>query len=245
MFRLILTIALVCVFLPSEAEITSGVTSVHLGPDKQQTCILNDGTYIECGLPVGQWIPIAIYIPSSKPFFDLTAQLKVGDQLIDLNGITIGKVTSNRINAMPLHNTVSNTYQLRITGYILISNIQENSIPENILSNLINTNIKELEYTIFESFIQKYGFYEIDCFIETLPQYKVYFYYVGYYWGNNIHLIFENNRLAAVLHTRAMDVIDFESTKTPENNLLWLKKSDIKAKKKFLELYQKKYEMIE
>jgi len=58
---------------------------------------------------------------------------------------------------------------------------------------------------------------------------------------NNIHLVFENQNLIAVLHTRELELPDAKNFQVGDQDLLWLKSNSERERSSFIKNYQKKY----
>lgn len=245
MRRIVILGYLIFFFSICKAELTKGTTIVYLGINKGVSLILYDSVSIDCDNPEGDWEDIVVYVPSTKAFFDGTKKLKKGDTLVDSAGRKIGEVISDSIEYMPRGDRTLNTYDLRIEGFILTKNIRLSSTPEYQLEGIIKANKDDLLLGVFKPFLSKWGFYRIDTILKIFP-YQDYFFYVDYFWDNNMHLIFDrSNRLVAILYTRNLENMGFEVIKMQQCNVLWVNKDDKEGKKQFIEKYKKIYETPE
>lgn len=226
--------------LTGRCEVTKGLSNVLLEPNGQDSFSLTDGVEIICGIPNKQWVEMIVYVPSTKDYFDGTKKLKKGDLLLDQAGNKVCEILSDSVKYMPMHNTTENKYLLRLEGFILLKNIQDTSIRENRLKNFLDANKNVLTYEQLKNFIQQFSFYKVDDFLNS-KKYDCYFYYADYFWDNNIHLVFENGNLIAVLHTRDIELLEVKDIQLHQTNLLWLKTNSDKERVSFAKTYNKVY----
>jgi len=242
----IIIISFLCLLIVStcNAEITKGITQVYLKQGGDISFILSDNVKIECGEITGKWQAVVIYLPSKKEYFDGVIKVRKGDSLYDSSGNKLGYVVSDKIDAMPLHNTASNSYLLRFSGYILTTNTRPTSIIENELSELVISNKKKLNYNVFRKFITDYGLTKYSDEIDKLysPNISYVVWYDSYIGGPSVfrlQLIFNHDKLVAIFHGNNLKKTGFPEIKTTNNNLLWLKNSNLLEMRKFAKDYDR------
>lgn len=238
-YSLLILIGVVTSF-PCRSEITKGFSKILLKPNGQVSFSLTSGVKIICGIPKGQWEEMAVYLSSTREYFQGKKKLKKGDVLTDSEGNKICIILSDSVEYMPMHNTENGEYLVRLSGYVRLQNIQASSIPENVLEDLLISKKNILTLDELKNFIQKFHFYKVEDFLDT-KKYNCYFYYADYFEENNIHLFFENQNLIAVLHTRELQLPGAKNFQVGDQDLLWLKSNSEKERSNFIKNYQKDY----
>lgn len=232
----------------SHAEKTNGIINVYFKPGEAASFKLDGNVNIDCGTPDGKWEMIVIYLPAKKEYFDGKIKIKKGDPIMDSNGRRIGIILSDQIDAMPMHNTVDNSYIMRLAGYITTDNVQPASVMENELAQIINSNKKNLSFEIFKKFISDFKLTrwkdDLDKYYPANINYVVWYdSYIGSGAVFRIHLIFSHQKLIAILHPAEIKNTGFAEIKTNMNNLMWLKNDNITEMKKMANTYHKIYEV--
>lgn len=235
-------------FLYSNAEITKGTINVYDKSKKEIVFKLYDNTKIECGDFEGKWQSMVIYLPSTKAYFKANIKLKKGDALIDYSGRKIGYVVSNSVDATPLYSQSDNSYQMRYAGYITANDVRQETVPENILENIITSNRKHLVYRNFKEFIAQFGLksYKDDVDKKYPPNRSYVLSYDIYVVSNavfRIQLIFNKDNLVAILHSRKLNVTGFNDLRLQYNHLLWAKNRNEKEMRDFAKTYHQTYEV--
>jgi hypothetical protein len=238
-YSLLILIGVVTSF-PCRSEITKGFSKILLKPNGEVSFSLTSGVKIICGIPKGQWEEMAVYLSSTREYFHGKKKLKKGDVLTDSEGNKICIILSDSVEYMPMHNTENGEYLVRLSGYVRLQNIQASSIPENVLKDLLISKKNILTFDELKTFIQKFHFYKVEDFLDA-KKYNCYFYYADYFSENNIHLVFENQNLIAVLHTRELKLPGTQNFQIADQDLLWLKSNSEKERSNFVKNYQKDY----
>jgi len=246
--KIILPLLLVLFFAKGHAEITNGTINVYYKSKKEIAFKLFDNVKIECGDPEGKWISMVIYLPSQKELYKPNIKLKKGYSLVDSTGKKIGYVVSDSIDIMPLGSKSQNLYQMRFAGYIKAEDVRPSTVPENVLQQLINSNKTNLNFDYFKSFITDFGLrYYMDEIDKKYPSNKSYVLWHDTYVVSNavfrFQLIFNNDKLVAILHSRKLTIVGFKDIKLQKNYLLWTKNNDQKEMNDFIKTYHKIYEV--
>jgi hypothetical protein len=244
----ILLLLLVLFNLNADAEITNGTTNVYYQSKKEIAFKLFDNVKIECGDPEGKWVSMVIYLPSTKELYKPNVKLKKGYSLIDSTGKKIGYVVSDSIDVMPLYSKSQNLYQIRFAGYIKAEDVRSSTVPENILQQLINSNSANLNFNSFKRFITDFGLsYYKDEMDKKYPPNKSYvLWHDTYVFSDAVfrfQLIFNKDKLVAILHSRKLSINGFKDTKLQKNYLLWTKNNNQKEMNGFIKTYHKIYEV--
>jgi hypothetical protein len=234
--------------LKASAEITNGIVNVYHKSKTQIAFKLFDNVKIECGDPEGKWLSIVIFLPSKKEFYKPNLKLKKGYSLIDSTGKKIGYVVSDSIDVTPLYSKHNNLYQLRFAGYIKAIDVRPSSILETELQNLFNSSSTDLSYNSFKKFIADFKLRhyktEID---ESYPSNNSYVLWYDPYVVSNavlrVQLIFDKDKLVAILHSRKLKITRFKDIKLERNYLLWIKNNDEKELANFIKTYRKIHEV--
>jgi hypothetical protein len=246
--RIYLSILFILSFIVSKAEITNGVTNVYFKPGKNIAFRLYNNVKIECGAPDGKWQSIVIYLPSKKGYFDSQIKVKKGDPIIDSTGKKIGYIVSDQIDAMPMYDKIANSYTMRLAGYIIKDDVKANSILENELAQIINSNKKDLSINSFKRFISNFELvkYKDDLDKKYPSDINYVLWYDTYVTAPTvfrIQLIFSHEKLIAIFHATEIKNTGFLEMKTNTNNLMWIKNNNSTEMKKMANAYHKIYEV--
>lgn len=248
LINITLLLLFLLIYFKAGAEITHGTIDVYYKSKKQVAFKLFDNVKINCGDPEGKWISIMILLPSSKKFYVPDIKLKKGYSLIDSTGKKIGYVVSDSIDIMPMYSKTTNRYEMRFAGYITANDVRPSSVPENELCQIIKSNSTNLNFNVFKKFINEGGLtYYKDEIDKKYPHNKSYVvWYDPYVTANAIfrfQLIFNNDKLVAVFHSRKLVVTGYKDVKLRANYLLWAKNKDEKEMNAFIKTYRNIYEV--
>jgi hypothetical protein len=246
--KIIVPLLLVLFYLKAGAEITKGTINVYYKSKKEIAFKLFDNVKIECGDPEGKWISMVIYLPSAKEFYKPNIRLKKGYNLIDSTGKKIGYIVSDSIDIMPLYSKSQNLYQMRFAGYIKAEDVRPLTVPENVIQQLINSNSTNLNFNTFKQFINDFGLrYYKDEMDKKYPPNKSYVLWHDTYVVSDavfrFQLIFNKDKLVAILHSRKLNIVGFKDIKLLKNYLLWTKNSNEKEMNGFIKTYHKIFEV--
>jgi hypothetical protein len=214
-----------------KAERTKGITRVYFKPNSDVSFVLFDNVPIDCGDIEGKWQSMVIYLPSTKDYFTGVKKMRKGDPLFDSTGRKIGYIASDKIDLMPQGSTVDHSFDIRLAGYIVDSNIDVASVPERQLEQLILSNKNSLTYANCARFMAEFRFERHekhkDEIEEANPQLRSYEYYFDSYIGGptiiRLQFLFHNNDLVAIFHGRSFRKMGYKDIRLGHNNLLWLK----------------------
>jgi hypothetical protein len=246
--KIILLSLLVLFCLKTNAEITNGAINVYYKSKKEIAFKLFDNVKIQCGDPKGKWLSMVIYLPSQKELYKANIKLKKGYSLIDSTGKKIGYVVSDLIDVMPLYSKSQNLYQIRFAGYIKAEDVRSSTVPENALQQLINSNNSNLNFNYFKGFITDFGLsYYSDEIDKKYPPNKSYVLWYDTYVVSDavfrFQLIFDKDKLVAILHSRKLAIVGFKDNKLQKNYLLWTKNNNQKEMDDFIKTYHKIYKL--
>jgi hypothetical protein len=223
----LLTLPLLLTIDSAKAEFTKGTTRIYFQPGGEVSAVLFDHVYIDCGNLLGNWREMVVYIPSSKAVFKGERKMKKGDPLLDSAGRQIGYIASDAINLMPQGSIAANVFQIRIIGYVADSNIDQASVPEFQLQQLVANNKDNLTLDVFKDFMTAHRFRKYDELEEAVPQYDIYDcdFDLGVAGPTlcRLQFVFRGQQLVAVLHGLPLTCPGF--TDTPllkRHHLLWL-----------------------
>jgi hypothetical protein len=198
-----------------------------------------------------KWQSIVIYLPSTSDYFEGKKSIKRGQALIDSAGRKIGYVVSaDSIDFMPLGSKEAKVYQMRLAGYITQTDVEPATVPENDLESLIASNKAKLDYSVFKKFISRFGLrnFKDDIDEKYPPNISYVLYYDTYVSADavfRIQLVFRNNKLVAVFHSRNFDSAGFSDIKMQVTHLLWVKNHNVKEMKAYARAYHKIYEVCD
>ena len=240
--RYLIFLASFCSFVSiNKAETTKGNINVLFANKQNISFVLFDSVNINCGKIEGELISMALYLPSTKEYFDGIKRLKKGDALIDSNGKKIGEVISDSIQYSPLGSAKTNTYLLRISGFIHPNDVQSTTVPEYELEKNILQNKNNLLFIHFQHLISEFKFEKTTYFSSFGYPNSYLLRYDSYLGHIRIFLVFKRNQLVAILHDRELKDLGLEDIKLETINLLWVS-GNADKKKKFINRYKEIYE---
>lgn len=213
--KYILALLLGFFFLTIKAETINGPANIRIEPNKKILFSLNDGVDVDCTELKNDWFKIGIQVRITSEQYEKNLQLKKGEKLITLEGKVIGEVLLD----LPASSGYSWTYGgapdnpqiygMTIFGFTHKSNIYKNSIPENPLLDLIEKNKNNLNLDNFKGFISSFHFTKAGLLKEIYPSLTEYMIDENIIDDpspmDRIRLIFENETLIAIIHTRPLN----------------------------------------
>jgi hypothetical protein len=137
---------------------------------------------------------------------------------------------------------------MRFAGYITAKDVRPSSVPENELQQIVKSNSTKLNFSVFKKFINEVGLtYHKDGIEKKYPHNKSYVVWYDPYVISNatfrFQLVFNNDKLVAIFHSRKLVVTGFKDTKLRGNYLLWVKNKDEKEMDAFINTYRKIHEV--
>ena len=207
----------------AKSEVIDGPANFRVSPRGTILFTLKDGQHVECGEFKNGWYKVSITIKISKQQFDKRYSVKKGDKLFDLKGNYIAVALSD----VPDDNTGLSTYAMEIFGFVPGSNIKPGSIPEINFERAFQQNIKCLQLDSLNHFLKKEHYIQTDILKKVLPQCTEYTVYestvVDPSPGFRIGLIFENNQLIAVEHSRHLKIGNYREFEIIQNKLFLIR----------------------
>lgn len=242
---------LTCCFfvLSGNAERTRGMTRIYFKPNAEVSFVLFDNAFVDCGNIERKWQSIVIYLPSTKDYFTGVKKMKNGDPLFDSAGKKIGYIASDKLDFRQEQSSVDHSYDMRLAGYIIDSNINRASVPERQLEQLILSNKTSLTYGNFKKFMSDLRFQRHENNKDQLelenPQLRSYVYYFDSYIGGptifRLQFLFHHDDLVAIFHGRPLQKMGFKDIRLGNNYLLWLKNEKDPELQQLLHSYKRLY----
>lgn len=249
-FTIITLILLLSIDL--SAEMINGPANIRLEPQKDIIVSLYDSVEVRCTELRDNWYQIVFTIKVSEDVFENQKDIKKGEKLIDFDGNIIGIA----INDIPL--TTSSSWSsggapgnpkrcgMDIYGYTHNDNIYNWSIPENPLNKIIFENKNSLTLKTLNKFINDFKFENYGLLKNLAPSLTEYMIYENDIDDpspiDRIRLIFEGQKLIAIVHSRNLNTTDFKTVNIQREMKLTIftlpKNMD---EKKFIEINNKAY----
>ncbi|MFT6746025.1 MAG: hypothetical protein ACJAZ2_000363 [Glaciecola sp.] len=189
-------------------EVIDGPANIRENLDGKISFELYDGVSIQTTKIKNNWYQIGQFFPISKNQYD-QGKLIQGDYIITNEGDTLGKA----VVEVPFwtHGISEDGPYAFIAGYTHKKNINPNSIVENQLVKIIQDG--KISLSEFKPFIDTLGFQRDDRFMH----YDSYFIYENWITdpspGYRILLLFEQDSLAGIMHTRHLPLVDLKPQK--------------------------------
>jgi len=212
-YKFLLIILLLASYL-AKAEVIDGPANFRAKPNGQILISLTDGQNVESGLLKNGWFEISVAIKITKRQFDNGYNVKKGDKLIDfytnkLIGVALADISASICRTSSYGDKAN---EMEILGYVSKSNIKPNSIPENAIDSAIKKKIFQLQYDSLKSFLLNEEYKKESLIKKTLPQLTEYCIYestvVDPSPGYRVGMIFENNELIAIEHSRPLKIVN-------------------------------------
>jgi hypothetical protein len=169
---------------------------------------LNDGVDVQCGTEKNRGYTISVIIKITKAQFDKGLTIKKGHKLIDVKNKVIGVAVMDILGDMTNpYSYGPDTFVMEIFGFVNKNSVDIKSIPENVLNTFINSKTP-LTLDAFKGFI-KLNDYRTDDLLENyFPKLVAFSISESTVEdpspSDRIRLIFENNKLLAVAHSREL-----------------------------------------
>lgn len=191
---------------PVIGERIDGPANIRSKPNGKVLFSLNDWTLVEATEFDKDWCRVLVGAEIPESEFGLDSMVK--GRKLKVNGVVVGEVIeTHEVSSASGYKTWAYMY-----GYTHRNNIYSNTIIENVLLNKIES--PEFDLTSWKEFINKF---ELDTI-----NYKEFDGLTGYYnYENSIEdpspgyrvvLLFENNSLIGVIHSRKLNISSFKTT---------------------------------
>lgn len=219
MKKYLLGLMLGLISISAFAEKIDGPANIRTEPKGELKFSLNDKVDIECTEFKNDWCEILVTIKLTKEQYNTNPLIfKKGTKLYNLQGKEIGetlvdlkvssKMTTGGAPGVP------NWYASELYGYTFKSNIRPESIVEPILTDLIKLNKSNLTFEILKNHLTEFQY--TDGLV--IPDYDFLTTYMIYENSiddpsplDRIRLVFENDALIAIIHSRELDLPDFKT----------------------------------
>jgi hypothetical protein len=200
-------------FTMTKAETLLGLSNIRIAPNKDVIIVLNDKVNIDCSKPDGDWYNTIIRVKATKINYEKQISLKKGDKLIDWNnkeiGIVIKDIPMEISSIWTSGGAPGNPERFGIDIYCCINKlyIDTNSIVENQVAEITKNDLN-LDYDSFKTLIKDFKFDEVANLKSNYPNLIEYSILDSYYDApsDRIRLIFDNNKLIAIVFTRKLDI---------------------------------------
>jgi hypothetical protein len=190
---------------------------------------LNDNVEVDLGELENDWYELVVSLTLTEKQFE-SGLIKKGDKLysgkgeigVALKDLSIGSKYSG--GGAP---GVTKWYGVDIYGYTFKGNIRPESIVEPAISELIESNSQNLSIQTFKKHMDYFGYVD-GLKIKDLGKYETYMIYESILDDisplDRIRLIFENEILIAVVHSRNLTLTNFETVPIERGRKLTLLK---------------------
>lgn len=170
--------------------------------------------------------------------------LPKGMKLKNWSGKIVGEILNDYVFYLGYEGRSESEQTVLITGYIQQSSIRTNSIIENLLIETLGQK-DTVKISDLKKHIDEFR-YEYDGQFQGL---KTYLYYENiidtYAPVDRIRLIFQNNILICIIHTRKLEISNTINVFQPKYHFLFYKLIDEVTKEKFIADYNKFFKTIE
>jgi hypothetical protein len=228
--KLLLTFLLFLFISAAKSEIIDGPANFRVEPKGQILISLKDGQSVECGVLKNGWFEVSFSARITNQQFSSGYSPKKGTPLYDLDHKLIGVTLADIPGKFAWPSATGGTeghYQtcwIEIRGYVSKNNIKPGSIPENALDSIFKPGKFSFQYDSIKGFMKVKGYKPQGIIKKTLPNCEEYCIYestvVDQGDGYRIGLIFENNELIAIEHTRPLKITFNKEYLTPDRTKL-------------------------
>jgi len=212
----LLTLLMIFLFFSAKSEIIDGPANFRLKPKGKILVSLTDGVHVECSQLENGWFNVSFTISLTKQQFEKGYEIKMGEKLFDdknkLIGVAVANIPSSSTSPHTSGGAPGNpaVYWMEIIGYISKSNIKEGSIPENTFDILIDRNRTALKFDNLRNYIFENKYEKDDLLKKFYPKLKAFSISESAVGGGSaldrITLVFENDELIAIIHSRHLKI---------------------------------------
>jgi hypothetical protein len=201
------------------AEKIDGPANIRTEPKGEVRFSLNDQVVVECTEIKKDWYEILVTIKLTEQQYNTYPLIfKKGTKLFDMQDNEIGetlvdlrvgsKMTAGGAPGVP------KWYASELHGYTYKSNIRPESIVEPVLKDLIKENKSNLTIDNFKNHMSEFH-YTDGLEIPNYGNLTTYMIYENAIDDpsplDRIRLVFEDNKLIAIIHSRELDLFDFKT----------------------------------
>jgi hypothetical protein len=227
MIRLCILISILFLTIDLSAEMINGPANIRIEAQKEVFVSLFDSVEVRCAELKDNWFQIVFTIKVSEDIYENQRQINKGEKLFDFNGkeigIAIADIPLNISSSWSSGGTPGNPkrFGMEIYGYTHKDNIYNWSIPENPLNEIISDNKNNLTLVAFNKFINEFKFENNGLLKELAPFLTEYMIYENDIDDpsplDRIRLIFEGQKLIAIVHSRNLGTTDFRIVNIQRN----------------------------
>ncbi|HAL82547.1 MAG TPA: hypothetical protein DCO83_10185 [Mucilaginibacter sp.] len=233
-------------FFEAKSEVIDGPANFRDKPNGKVLVSLKDSVPVESGELKNGWFEVSFSVMITNQQYSSRYSLKKGTPLYDFDhkllGITLADIPDELTTSSATGGTEGH-YKwcwIDIRGYVYQSNVRKNSIPENVLDSTFKPGKFSFQYDSLKGFMKKEGYKAQGLIKKTLANCEEYCIYesivVDQGDGYRIGLIFENNELIAIEHTRPVKVgIYKEYTTSDRTKLIIFRSPKNMSIKKFVD----------
>lgn len=205
--------------LSAFAEKIDGPANIRTEPKGELRFSLNDQIEVECTEIKNDWYEILVTIKLTEEQYNSNPLIfKKGTKLFDMQGNEIGEtLTDLRVGSKMTAGGapgIPKWYASELYGYTYKSNIRPESIVEPVLVDIIKANKSNLKLDVFKSHMTKFKYYD-GLGIPDYDHLKTFMIYENAIDDpsplDRIRLVFENNNLIAIIHSRDLVLPDFKT----------------------------------
>jgi hypothetical protein len=208
---------------------------------------INDNVEVDIGELKNDWYELVVSLTLTEKQFE-SSMIKQGEKLYNGKGEIGVALKDLRVNSKYSGGgapAVPKWYGADIYGYTFKGNIRPESIVEPAISNLIESNRKNLTIPIFKQHMDYFGYVD-GLKIKDLHKYDTYMIYESILDDisplDRIRLIFEGEKLIAIVHSRDLTIKNFETVPIERGRKLTLIKDFPDAEKEaFIEKNKQTY----
>ena len=173
--------------------------------------VINDNVPVSANVPINNWLQVGVRIDLNKKQLD-SLFISKGSKIF-VNGKEAGKAIED-IHLGSGFEGKDGRLIGELIGYSSSSNIKSATIPENILSAIINDNKSALTKDKFDRFLTDFEFTDYDSLLPNLKGYGMEDNWIddpsplARFW-----LLFEGDQLFGVFHRRPLNLTTGKTTK--------------------------------
>jgi hypothetical protein len=232
------------------AEKIDGPANIRTEPKGELSFSLYDKVEIECTEIKNDWYEISVTIKLTEVQYNTNPLIfEKGTKLYDMQGNEIGetlvdlrvgsKMTAGGAPGVP------KWYASELYGFTFKSNIRPESIVEPVLTDLIKSNKSNLTLVVFKNHMIEFQ-YTDGLDIPDYDNLKTYMIYENAIDDpsplDRIRLVFENDKLIAIIHSREINMPDFKTYEIERGRKLTIiKQFNDKERADFIEKNKQAY----
>jgi len=238
--RTILFLISILFFLNSSAEKSSGFCYIKDAVNGEAIITVQPYTYFETQIVSSGWVRILLKAWVRKIDVYDRIQVKVKSKLFDNNGKFIAKVLIG-FNPMRTLDENDTAYYIAISAFMENACIDKSSVPETELSNLLMGLSVNAQLDTFYSHIKNFN-YEFWLEEGNYTSYLIYEPdFVSQTERPRILMIFFNNELISIFHTREIKVKIYDSIEMgSQYKMIYNSKFKENTKEHMMKIYKSK-----